>query len=295
MISPSTSHDAHRRIARWPHSLLAALALAFLAVALDAVLPGLPGAHASLIGRLTIFLSGICPQRPAHSYTLDGVQLPIEARMIGIFGGLVVGIVELATVGWRRSRRWPRRAVAVTLLAGFSAMVFDGFNALFFDLGLPHLYAPDLRVRLGTGILAGLALAFVLAPTLALVTGNEADEAADEGAEEVKASTCPDWRDLGCAAGGGGLIAVGVASGWSPLLYPAALLSATGVILAWLLLNVIALNSMVGGTTAPRYVGRRLAWRGWWLLSLSVVLAVAELALLAVVRGMVFGISLGVR
>ena len=289
------SHDSHRRAARWPHSLRVALALAVLAVVLDAGLPGLPGAHAGLIGRLTLLLSGICPQRPAHTYTLDGVQLPIEARMLGMFGGLVVGIVELATVGRRRSGRWPCRSVTVTLLVGFSAMVFDGFNALFFDLGLPHLYTPDLRVRLGTGVLAGLALAFALAPTLALVAEHEAQDVAEEIAEQGKPPERPGWRDLGCAAGGGGLFAVGVASRWSPLLYPAALLGATGVVLAWLLLNAIALNSLIDSTAALRNVKRHLTWRGWWLLSFSVALAVAELALLAVVRSVVAGIGVGVH
>lgn len=61
--------------------------------------------------------------------------------------------------------------MALTLLMGLSVMVFDGLNALLFDLGLPHAYAPDLRVRLATGVLAGIAMAFALVPTLAQIEG----------------------------------------------------------------------------------------------------------------------------
>lgn len=35
----------------------------------------------------------ICAQRPSHSYFLGGVQLPLEARMVGIFGGYLAALV----------------------------------------------------------------------------------------------------------------------------------------------------------------------------------------------------------
>jgi len=82
---------------------------------------------------------------------------------------LTSGVIELATLGRRRTRRWPRLPIALALLLGFGVMVFDGFNALFFDLGLPHAYASDLRMRLATGVLAGIAMAFALVPTLAQI------------------------------------------------------------------------------------------------------------------------------
>lgn len=290
---PDSTDRWRRGRARWPRPLLVALAFAAFVIALDALVPGLPGAQADLLGRLTAFMSGICPQRPAHSYTLAGVQLPIEARMMGMFGGLLVGVAELATAGRKRSRRWPRLSVGVTLVLGLGVMAFDGFNALFFDLGLPHLYAPDLRVRLGTGILAGLAMAFALVPTYALVTGvTENEHEHDLDARDVRRENSrpgrrpaarPGWRDLGCAFSGGTLFAGGVASGWAPLLYPVALLGALGVVLAWLLINAILLAGLLGDMALARTLQRQV-WRIGLLAAMPAILAVAELALLAMVR-----------
>ncbi len=153
----------------WLSPSLVALVLTALILALDVSLPNLPGAQNGLIGRLMAFMAGVCPQRPSHSYFLGGVQLPLEARMMGMFGGVTLGVVELTTLGRRRTQRWPRLPVALALLLGFGVMVFDGLNALLFDLGLPHAYAPDLRMRLATGVLAGIAMAFALVPTLAQI------------------------------------------------------------------------------------------------------------------------------
>ena len=36
---------------------------------------------------------GICPQRPSHSLFLGGQQMPIEARMAGMFAGFIIGAV----------------------------------------------------------------------------------------------------------------------------------------------------------------------------------------------------------
>jgi hypothetical protein len=41
-------------------------------------------------------------------------------------------------------------------------MAIDGFNSLFMDLGRPHPYPPDNRLRLVTGIGTGISLAVIL-------------------------------------------------------------------------------------------------------------------------------------
>src|SRR6266581_1628912 len=151
----------------WSRLILISLVLAVGVTLLDLVIPGLPGSNHGPVGRLMALLSGICVQRLNHSYTLGGMQLPLEARMTGLYGGLAAGIIELTTIGRRRIQRWPRLPMAVAFALGFGVMVFDGFNALLFDLGLPHAYTPDLRLRLISGLLAGIALAFALVPLLA--------------------------------------------------------------------------------------------------------------------------------
>lgn len=253
------------------------IGLALVVTLLDALIPGLPARGDGPVGAWMALVSGICPQRPAHSYTLGGVQLPIEARMMGIFAGFFFGAAELATVGRHRSHRWPSRPVAAALLIGFAAMAFDGTNALFYDLGLPHAYAPDLRLRLATGSLAGLAMAFALVPALSEVL--EPLGAFGAGADERR----PEWRDVGLAVAAAAIYGVLMASGWVPLLYPVSLVAVAGVVLAFLLIFLTIIVSVrTSGSTAPTDGVRRAAM--WRMYALAVALGVGALAVLALVR-----------
>jgi len=264
---------------RWPRPLVVALVLSGGVALADALLPGVPSAQAGQIGRLFALLSGICPQRPAHSYTLGGVQLPLEARMLGLFIGLTAGVVELATFGRNRSWRWPRRPTAFALLLGFGAMAVDGTNALLYDLrvmGLPHAYTPDLRLRLATGTLAGVAMAFALVPAVAQAT--EATYDSDVGKR-------PGWRDAGIALFAAASVALLTASGWPLLLYPMALLGAASVLLALTLINWTLLATFAALATGGLclHPGRSRTWE-WAAGALAVSLALAELLGLALLR-----------
>ncbi len=112
-------------------------------------------------------LHGLCAQRPSHSLFLGGDALPFDARMTGIYGGFLVATAYLAARRRFRSFRMPPPAVLATLGLYVAAMALDGGNALLVDLGLPHPYAPDNRLRLATGLLTGTALAVVLCFLLA--------------------------------------------------------------------------------------------------------------------------------
>lgn len=254
----------------WPRPVLVGLACAAVMVVLLALVPPLAVTPRDWVARATFVLSGICPQRLAHSYTLAAVQLPIEARMLGIFAGFTLGVLELATIGRHRSTRWPRRPLAFVLLLGFATMAFDGTNALFYDLGLPHAYAPDLRLRLATGLLAGIALAFGLVPGLAEVLGiAPADASAD-----------PRWRDLGWTYALALLFGLLVPSGWPPLLIPAATVAEGGVLLVLCLTNGLAL----AGFASARHIARGTWPREWALGAGAAALAAAELLVFALLR-----------
>jgi uncharacterized membrane protein len=259
----------------WPQIIPILLILTTSVTALDMFLPGLPASLGGPVGRLTTLLSGICAQRLSHSYTLGGVPLPLEARMTGIFVGLAVGIIVLTTIGRSRLQGWPRFPLALTLALGFGVMVFDGFNALLFDLGWPHAYAPDLRLRLASGMLAGMAAAFVLVPLLTQLV---------YGGAHVSATASPQWRDAGWTLLGSGLFALLVASGWRLMLYPVALISAAGVILAFAVVNWAVLAVLL---RPPSAAGMRRRYL-WGTSAGAIGLAVAELALLAALR-LVFG------
>ena len=257
------------RVSFAPARLNPVIIAVFLAagiLALDALLPGLPGAQHGLIGRLSVLMSGICPQRPSHSYTLGGIQLPLEARMMGMFGGFTVGALVLGTISRKRMHHWPRLPVALALVVGVALMAFDGLNAFFFDLHWPHAYIPDLRLRLLTGLLTGMAMAFFLVPVLAEVGMPAEEDSAALG-----------WHDLGWVAAGSAFFGLLVASGWQALLAPVALIGVSGVVMALLAVNRMVLWGLTGARPASSV--RQIVY--WGLSILASGLAVGELVLLA--------------
>ena len=116
----------------------------------------------SQVASLRALLFGVSAQRPSHSIFLAGEQLPLEARMGGIFLGFLCGLVMLALLGRLRARRTPSGALFPACVALVALTGLDGLNAFLFDGNLPHLYAPSTAARLLTGLAAGLGLAGLL-------------------------------------------------------------------------------------------------------------------------------------
>ena len=107
---------------------------------------------------------GICPQRPSHSLFFDGQQMAIEARMAGMFAGFLIGAAYLIALGRGRAWLFPGRGMTVILIGFVVLLGQDGINAVLYDLRLPHLYTPNLPMRLATGLLTGLAMAAFVLP-----------------------------------------------------------------------------------------------------------------------------------
>lgn len=120
--------------------------------------------------KLLLAMGGVCGLRPAHSYFAGATQLPLESRMIGIYGGasLTFGwLVLRRSFGATRLGPWP---VMVLLGLMFLSMVGDGVNSTMTDLGLAHPYTSTNLTRIVTGLVSGIALAAVLAWFIALAT-----------------------------------------------------------------------------------------------------------------------------
>ncbi|HSH83502.1 MAG TPA: DUF2085 domain-containing protein, partial [Herpetosiphonaceae bacterium] len=133
---------------RW---LLPALILAIVLVFVAAPAP--------LPHNLLVAMGGVCALRPEHSYFAGGVQLPLEARMTGIYGGFLLTLLillALRRVGARRLGNWP---VIGILGVFFASMAFDGINSTLAELHVPHLYTPTNELRLISGLLSGIAIA----------------------------------------------------------------------------------------------------------------------------------------
>jgi uncharacterized membrane protein len=128
-----------------------------------AVVMGFALAPGTLPEKLLWLMGGICGLRPAHSYFAGDLQLPIEARMVGIYGGAMLTLL-LAFAARRAGAPRPGSPLVLALLAlFFGSMVFDGVNSTLITLGLPHLYETTNLHRIITGLLSGIAIGTVLA------------------------------------------------------------------------------------------------------------------------------------
>ena len=135
------------RLGRWEAGLLA---VAGVALAGFMALPG------DLTAKAHMALHGLCAQRPAHTFALGGTPLPFDARMTGIYLGVLVAGLPLLLArrrGTAVSWRW-----LGLLLGGIVVMGLDGLNSLRADLGLAVWWPPANWLRLVTGVLAGVSL-----------------------------------------------------------------------------------------------------------------------------------------
>jgi len=224
-----------------------------------------------LLSKLFIISSGVCPQRPAHSSFFQGQQLPLEARMVGIFGGFALMQFFLWFIGRSRTLRLPTRPLTLVLMGLVLLTALDGLNATFYDVGLLYLYEPQLALRVITGTLAGLALTALIQPFFNLLVWKLAQ----------RGGTLQRWRELGAGLLlGGGLIAATL-SGWVIFFWPLALLAVGGVFSVMVMLNTMIYLMLVG---SPRQNFAKSAADLLTPVSLIFLFTLAEMGLLAIVR-----------
>ncbi|HEV2527222.1 MAG TPA: DUF2085 domain-containing protein [Thermomicrobiales bacterium] len=131
--------------------------VALLAIA--ALFLALPGTIAT---KAHIALHGLCAQTPGHTFAVGGLPLPLDARMMGIYGGFAVAAAWLVARRRLAAAALPRWPVGLVLVGGIAVMGVDGTNSLLRDLGLPYGYEPHNLLRVATGALAGVSLAAAL-------------------------------------------------------------------------------------------------------------------------------------
>lgn len=90
-----------------------------------------------------------CHQIADRSYFLNGNQMPVCSRDVGLFAGLVLGFAAACFVRFKGN--------PVLLLLGLVPLAVDG------GLQLVTRYESNNPLRLATGIVAGTALALLLA------------------------------------------------------------------------------------------------------------------------------------
>ncbi len=229
-------------------------------IALAAVLVFWPGA--TLLDRLRALDGGICAQLPTHSFYPGGERLPLCARNTGIYLGFAITTITLFVTGRWRALNFPRWPIALALLACVLVLGVDGFNSLFLDLHLPHLYQPHNLIRLTTGLFTGMAMASFLLPVTNSILWKDVNE------ERSMASWWQVLQMLPILA----ICFLAVATQAALFLYPIAILSTLGVMTALGLINLtmmIAISGKICTFQRPRQV--------FPFVSLSYVLATGEL------------------
>jgi uncharacterized membrane protein len=109
--------------------------------------------------KVLLAMGGVCGLRPTHSYFAGGVQLPLESRMTGIYGGFLLTSALLLACGRVGARQLGRRLIIGILVVFFASMALDGINSSLAEFGVLHLYEPTNTLRLVTGLLSGIAIA----------------------------------------------------------------------------------------------------------------------------------------
>jgi hypothetical protein len=140
--------------------------LALLASAWLLLLVAAPSLAAPVAGVLYAAGSLICHQLPERSFHLQGIQLPVCARCLGIYGGAAVGSAAGAAAVGRRVLAWWRQPATRSLNWIATAVAASPTLATFvleWGFGWPISNA----VRAIAALPLGFAVAFVVVSALA--------------------------------------------------------------------------------------------------------------------------------
>lgn len=144
----------------------------------------------------------------------------------------------------------PRVSILVTLVCFVAIMGFDGVNAFFYDtsffqlpIELPFLYTPRLDLRLGTGLLCGIAFGGIMVPVINSTLWRDPDPR----------PVFNGWRQL---LGGLAFLAVFFLLNQTEsgiFLYPFAILAAASTIILLALINMVFVISFFKQNSAVTF------------------------------------------
>ncbi|MEI7770956.1 MAG: DUF2085 domain-containing protein [Chloroflexales bacterium] len=156
-----------RRETPWRWMFAGAGAVLLLALLFS---PGAP-----LQWKMYAVVHGVCAQE--HNILLGGLQFPLCARNSGIYMSFLLTLGYIYAIGRGRAGRVPPWPITAALIIFVVIMGVDGFNSMFLDLGQPHLYTPDNRLRTLTGMGMGISIAVLLHIVLNMTLRKNVDDA----------------------------------------------------------------------------------------------------------------------
>ncbi len=180
-------------------------------------------------GKIDAIGYAVCHQLDERSFHVDGQRFPLCARCSGMYLGAVLGVIYLALTQPRSAGTPPRLVIALLALFGL-AFAVDGGNSYLYLMKqtsggrldfIPNLYIPNNTLRIFTGTGVGLALAVAVFLSFNQTIWKNWNDRPILGK----------WKDVGILTA----LAIGmvllVLTEWEFVLYPAAFLSAMGVLL----------------------------------------------------------------
>jgi uncharacterized membrane protein len=172
---------------------------------------------------------GVCHQIHTHSFFIGGHQMPLCARCTGMYLAALAGIALLVVLR-RRASRLPSGQVGAILALFFAVMVLDGANSTLqsFNAGI---WETTNLVRIVTGGLAGISVAFVFYPVFNLSLWHR------DALRKERALEQP-FELAGYVVAAGVLIAL-VLDGGGWLYYPVSILSIVGMLMLLTMANAV--------------------------------------------------------
>lgn len=164
--------------------------------------------------------ASVCHRIPTHGFMLFGRPLPLCARCSGIYTGIMLALTMIFISGRGYYAAFPKRNLSIILLGLIAWMGVDGINALAFDLGLYHLYTPNLTLRLLTGLGAGLAVGIFVHTVFTQTVWRHVEWQ----------STVRNWRELVSLLLLAALTSLLILSNQSTILFVLAIISTVGVL-----------------------------------------------------------------
>jgi uncharacterized membrane protein len=225
-----------------------------------------------LLGKADGIGYAVCHRISARSFHIGDRQLPLCARCSGMYPGAVIGLVFQAFTA-RRKQNFPPWGVAIPLILFVIAFGVDGANSYLYLVksvapgtleSIPNLYIPNNVLRIFTGSGMGLGLAAILYPAFNQTIWLKADE-----------RPALTWKSLLIIIGLIILTDLLVLTESPIVLYPAALISAGGVIA--LLTIVYSIIWLMITKQENKYTDLRQMW-----LALLAGLTIALLQIMAV-------------
>lgn len=209
-----------------------------------------------ILGKADALGYAVCHRLDPRSFHLGGRQLPLCARCSGMYLGAVAGIIFLH-LRYRRSAGIPPKTVIAIFAALILAFAVDGVNSYLYLMKsvygdklafIPTLYIPNNTLRLFTGSGTGLAMAVAIFISYNQTIWKDWDN------QSVLSAPI----DVLALLTGMLVIDALILPEWNWVLYPAAVISAGGVLL--LLSMVYAILWSIVMRQENLFINLREAW-----------------------------------